>query len=246
MRYKLTIEYDGSNYCGFQKQKEIGQNSIAQALEEAIFKLAQEKVRIIGSGRTDAGVHALGQVVHFDLNKEFAPYKIIMGLNSYLHKEAVVVLNCEIVDENFHARISAKMRHYHYVIVNRSANLTLEKNRAHHVKHKLDVEAMEAAAKHLLGKHDFSSFRDAECQSSSPIRTIEEISISKSEEKILIKITAKSFLHHMVRNIVGTLIWVGKSKITIEDFKKILEEKNRTKSGPNAPACGLYFLKSDY
>lgn len=246
MRYKLTLEYDGTNYCGFQRQKEINQPSIAQAVEEAIFKLSQERVKISGSGRTDTGVHALGQVVHFDLVKEFDPYKIVMALNNYLLDEAVVVLDCEIVDENFHARISAKMRHYSYVIINRRAPLSLEKNRAYHVARTLDVTAMDQAGKFLIGQHDFTSFRDAECQSSSPIKTIEHFSVSKIGEKILINVSAKSFLHHMVRNIVGTLVWVGLGKISADEVKEILAAKDRNKSGPNAPACGLYFLKSDY
>jgi tRNA pseudouridine38-40 synthase len=246
MRYKITVEYDGTNYCGFQRQKEPGLYSITQAIEAAIFKLSQEEVRITGSGRTDSGVHALGQVIHFDLVKNFEPNKIVMGLNNYLREEGVVVLECEIVDENFHARMSAKMRHYTYIIVNRPATLTLDKNRAHHVKRKLDIEKMQSAANFLLGQHDFSSFRDAECQASSPIRSIAKINISKSDEKIFINFSAKSFLHHMVRNIVGTLIWIGSGKIAVDDMKKILEAKNRSKSGPNAPACGLYFLKTDY
>jgi len=246
MRYKLLIEYDGTNYFGFQRQKEAGQNSIAQSLETAIFKLSQEEVKIAASGRTDSGVHALGQVVHFDLKKTFEPYTMIMALNNYLRNETIAVLDCEIVDENFHARISAKMRHYEYIIVNRRAPLTLDKYRAHHVSQKLDIAAMQKAANHLIGRHDFSSFRDAECQALSPIKTIEKISLSQDGEKICISISAKSFLHHMVRNIVGTLIWVGSGKISADDMKKILEAKDRNKSGPNVPACGLYFLKSDY
>jgi len=246
MRYKLLIEYDGTNYCGFQRQKEPGQNSIAQCLEEAIFKLSQEEVKITGAGRTDTGVHALGQVVHFDLKKTFTPYKMIMALNNYLREEAIVVLDYEVVDENFHARISAKMRHYNYIIINRRSSLALDKNRAHHISRKLDISAMQEAANHLIGTHDFSSFRDAECQALSPIKSVEKILISQSGEKICINVSAKSFLHHMVRNIVGTLIWVGVGKISADDMKKILEAKDRNQSGPNVPACGLYFLKTDY
>ena len=245
-RYKITIEYDGTAYCGFQKQKDAAQNSIEQVLEEAIFKLSQEKVKITGSGRTDAGVHALGQVVHFDLKKEFDPYRIVMGLNHYLREEAVAILACEKTDENFHARLSAKMRHYRYEIVNRRGSLALDKNRACHVVRKLDVNAMREAANYLLGQHDFSAFRDAECQASSPIKTIEKILINQFGDKIFIEISAKSFLHHMVRNIAGTLIWVGSKKISAVKIKEILEAKDRSKSGPNAPACGLYFLGTDY
>jgi tRNA pseudouridine38-40 synthase len=246
MRYKLIIEYDGSSYCGLQKQIDISRKSIAEVLELAVFKLTQTEVKIIASGRTDAGVHALGQVIHFDLNKNFDCHKIVMGLNNYLRGEAVAVLDCEIVAENFHARFEAKMRHYLYRIVNRRAPLILQKNRAWHVAQKLDAEAMREGAKFLIGNHDFSSFRDAECQASSPIRTISKIEIRQEGEEILIEVSAKSFLHHLVRNMVGTLVWVGLGKMKAMEVREILAAKNRTKSGPNAPACGLYFLRADY
>ncbi len=246
MFFKLTIEYAGTNYCGFQKQFGLQQKSVEEALEAAIHKLSQEQPKIFASGRTDAGVHALGQVIHFNLNKKFTPYKIQMGLNNYLREEDISVLSCEEVDENFHSRFDAKMRHYRYRIINRKAPLTIEKNRAWHVAQKLDVEEMKKAAEFLIGEHDFSSFRDAECQAKSPIRTVKKITIEKLGEEILFEISAKSFLHHMVRNIVGTLVWIGSGKLFAAEIKKILEVQDRTKSGPNAPACGLYFLKVDY
>ncbi len=246
MFFKLTIEYAGTNYCGFQKQFGLQQKSVEEALEAAIHKLSQEQPKIFASGRTDAGVHALGQVIHFNLNKKFTPYKIQMGLNNYLREEDISVLSCEEVDENFHSRFDAKMRHYRYRIINRKAPLTIEKNRAWHVAQKLDVEEMKKAAEFLIGEHDFSSFRDAECQAKSPIRTVKKITIEKFGEEILFEISAKSFLHHMVRNIVGTLVWIGSGKLFAAEIKKILEVQDRTKSGPNAPACGLYFLKVDY
>ena len=245
-RYKILVEYNGSNYCGFQKQFDVSQKSIEGVLEVAIFKLSQEEVKIIASGRTDAGVHALGQVVCFDLNKKFDPYKIVMGLNNYLREEDVVILDCFEAAEGFHPRFDAKMRHYHYRIINRSAPLTLQKNQAWHVSKELDIAAMTQASKFLIGLHDFSSFRDTECQSKTAIRSISEIEITKSGDEILIAISAKSFLHHMVRNIVGTLAMVGRGKILSEEMKVILEAKDRTKSGPNAPACGLYFLGVEY
>lgn len=246
MFFKLTIEYTGTNYCGFQKQFGLQQKSVEEALEVAIHKLSQEQPKIFTAGRTDAGVHALGQVIHFNLNKKFTPYKIQMGLNNYLRDEDISVLSCEEVDENFHARFDAKMRHYRYRIINRKAPLTIEKNRAWHVAQKLDVEEMKKAAEFLIGKHDFSSFRDAECQAKSPIRTVKKITIEKFGEEILFEISARSFLHHMVRNIVGTLVWIGSGKFPAAEMKKILEARDRAKSGPNAPACGLYFLKVDY
>ena len=245
-RYKITIEYDGTDYVGFQKQTDIIKKSIEEVLEKAIFQIAQEEVKIFASGRTDAGVHALGQVVHFDLQKKFKNHQIVFGLNNYLRDENVTILRCELVDQNFHARFDAKMRHYRYLLVNRPAFLALQKNRAWQIGNKLDVLAMKKAAEFLIGKHDFSSFRDAECQASSPIRSIEEIKIKKSGDQILIEISAKSFLHHMARNIVGTLVFVGLKKFTADQIKEILAARDRTKSGPNAPACGLYFLKVNY
>lgn len=245
-RYKITFEYDGTNYCGYQKQPDMPNKSVEEILENAVFALSQERVKINASGRTDASVHALGQVAHFNLNKKFTPHRIVMALNNYLRPETVAVLDCEIVDENFHSRFSAKMRHYRYIIFNRRAPLTLQKNQAWHVVRSLDVEAMIAASKFLIGEHDFSSFRDADCQAKSAVKNIKEITIKKNGDEIIIEISAKSFLHHMVRNIVGTLLWVGSKKIEAEEMKVILENKNRAKSGPNAPACGLYFLRVDY
>ncbi len=245
-RYKLKIEYDGGAYCGFQRQPDIEQKTVEEVLEIALLKLTQEQVKITPSGRTDAGVHALCQVVHFDLNKNFALEKIVSGLNNYLREEDIVALECELVDENFHARFHAKMRHYRYIIVNRPAPLTLNRNRAWHVAKKLDLAAMKSAAEFLIGEHDFSSFRDAECQASSAIRTLNKIEIRENGEEILIEVSARSFLHHMVRNIVGTLVWIGIGKLNVESMKEILEAKDRTKSGPNAPAHGLYFWKVEY
>ena len=243
MRYKLTIEYDGTNYCGFQKQPDQPNKSVEEILENAVFEFSKQRIKILASGRTDTGVHALGQVVHFDLDKEFEPTQIASGINHYLLKKDIAVLNCEIVDENFHSRFNAKMRSYRYVIVNRRAPLTLQKNRAWHLPNKLDIESMKLAASFLIGLHDFSSFCDSKCSSNSSLRRIDNIEIKKLGDEIHIEISAKSFLHHMVRNIVGTLTWVGIGKIKAEKMKEILEDKKRTSSGPNAPACGLYFLE---
>jgi tRNA pseudouridine38-40 synthase len=246
MRYKLTVEYCGTNYCGFQKQPNFIQKSVEEVLGEAVFQMTKERVKIIASGRTDAGVHALAQVIHFDLNKKFEPRRIVMGLNNYLQKEEVAILKCELADENFHARFSAKARHYRYQIINRTSPLTLEKNRAWHLGQKLDIERMREAAEFLIGTHDFSSFRDKKCQAKSPITTIQKILVTQNNEKLFIEISAKSFLHHMVRNIVGTLVLIGSGKIPTGEIQRTLEAKTRTKSGPNAPACGLYFLQVDY
>lgn len=246
MRYKITIEYDGTDYCGFQKQPDQPNKSIEEVLENAIFDFSQQRVKIFVSGRTDAGVHALEQVVHFDLDKEFEAFQIVCGVNHFLIGKGIAVLNCKIVDENFHSRFDAKTRSYRYIIINRRAPLTLQKNRAWHVANELDLEAMRLAASFLIGLHDFSSFRDRKCSASSAIRRVNNIEIKKFGEEIHIEISAKSFLHHMVRNIVGTLVWIGIGKVDAKNMKTIIESKSRVKSGPNAPACGLYFLKVDY
>ena len=245
IRYKITIEYDGSKYAGWQIQKD--EISIEETIQKAIFKLSQEEVRIFGSGRTDAGVHALGQVAHFDLNKEFRPFEIMMGLNYHLKQnEKIAIIDCQIADKEFHSRFDTKLRHYQYRILNRRAQPILEENRVWHIPYELDIKEMENAASYLIGQHDFTSFRDSECQAKSPIKTIENIDIIKYDNLILINICAPSFLHHMVRNIVGTLVMAGGKKITDEKVKQILEARNRNKSGPNAPACGLYLYKVDY
>jgi tRNA pseudouridine38-40 synthase len=246
MRYKITFEYNGGKYCGFQKQPDQPNNSVEEIIENAVFELTQERVKIFASGRTDAGVHALAQVAHFDLTKKFSEDTIVSALNNYLRPEDIAVIDCELVDENFHARFSAKMRHYRYILVNRRAPLTLQKNLAWHIPRKLDLESMKDATKFLIGEKDFSSFRDSNCQAKSAIKNISKIEIIKNGDEIFIEISARSFLHHMVRNIVGTLIWVGSGKIKSEEMKNILESRDRTKSGSNAPACGLYFLRVDY
>lgn len=246
MHYKITLEYDGTNYLGWQKQRDAEEKSVEEIVQEAVFLMTQENVQINAAGRTDAGVHAIGQVADFVIEKEFEPFRMMQGLNNYLRSTAVAVVACQIVADEFHSRFDAKKRHYRYIIYNRKAPLVLQKNRAWHVAQDIDVEKMRRAAKYLIGKHDFSAFRDAECQASSPIKTIDRIDISSFEDKIIIEVSAKSFLHHMVRNIVGTLVWVGIDKIAADEVKTILEKKDRKLSGPNAPACGLYFLGVDY
>jgi tRNA pseudouridine38-40 synthase len=243
-RYKIIIEYDGTNFAGWQKQKDT--ISVQKIIEDALAKLSEQEISVHASGRTDAGVHAIGQVAHFDLDKEMEDWKIRMALNHYLQSDAVAILSCTKVNNEFHSRFDAKLRHYQYKILNRRAKPVLSKYRAWHIPYELNLEAMKNSAKHLIGKHDFSSFRDAECQAKSPIRTLSKIEIEKIEENINITISAPSFLHHMVRNIVGTLVLVGGEKIKADDMKTILEAKDRTKSGPNAPAYGLYFYQVDY
>ncbi len=246
MRFKLEIEYCGTSYCGFQRQSDIKQKSVEEAIAKAIYDLSSEEVDIVVCGRTDAGVHALGQVIHFDLNKELTPYQVIMGMNYHLRDEEVKVLSAQVVDHKFHARFDAKMRHYRYIIINRQAPLALQKDRAWHMGKKLDFIAMKQAATYFLGEHDFSSFRDAECQAKNAIRTIEKLELRENGSEIIVEVSAKSFLHHMVRNIVGTLVYVGLGKIAVSEIANIIAAKDRSKSGPNAPAYGLYFCGVDY
>lgn len=261
MRYKITVEYDGTNYNGWQRQD--NKSTIEESIEKAIKLLSNEDVEVFGSGRTDAGVHAIGQVAHFDLKKEIDIDKIISGINFYLKSEYlskikssciirsmnmqdISITNCEIVDENFHARFSSKKRYYKYRILNRRQPTALDNTRVWQVYRELNLENMQNCLQYLVGKKDWSSFRDSECQAQSPIKTIDKVNLYKNGEEIIFEIEAKSFLHHMVRNIIGTLVDVGLGKIAVDDFIKIIEAKDRRKAGPTAPACGLYFLKIDY
>jgi tRNA pseudouridine38-40 synthase len=243
-RYKLTIEYDGTNLTGWQKQQHLP--SVQQILEQALENFLQEPVKACAAGRTDAGVHARGQVVHFDTTKEHPPYIIIRALNFYLKKTPLSVLAAEPVETNFHARFSATKRHYQYIIINRISSVVLEKNRVWHVKEYLDIELMRQAAIILVGTHDFTSFRATECQSKSPIKTLEQLAIDRIDERIIIKLSARSFLHHMCRNIVGTLRLVGNGKWPVEQVAHALLARNRKACGPAAPACGLYLEKIEY
>lgn len=246
MKYKIKIEYDGSEYVGWQKQPDQPEKSIEELIEKAVFTMSGEVVKLNCAGRTDAGVHAIAQVADFTLSKQFSERRIVMGLNNHLLTHKIAIVDCQVVDETFHSRFNAVSRSYIYKIINRSAKLTLDQNRAWHVPVPLNVELMQKAADFLIGEHNFSSFRDSKCQSNTPIKTINVIDISQNNQQITIKINAKSFLHHMVRNIVGTLYLVGSNQVTIDQFCKILSAKDRTKSGQNAPAHGLYFYEVGY
>lgn len=244
MRYKIVIEYDGTGFVGFQRQE--NGLSIQQVIEDAIFSLSGKDVKIFASGRTDAGVHALGQVAHFDLDKFFSENVIVGALNFYLKKFSVVILSAEIVSDQFHARFSARQRKYIYRIINRKAPLAIEKNRALHVKHMLNIDNMQKAADHLIGTHDFTSFRSSQCQANSPVKTLDEIKIVQDLETLTIEVTALSFLHHMIRNISGTLIKVGIGKLSPDQIPEILKSKNRSNAGPTAPPYALYFAHVKY
>jgi tRNA pseudouridine38-40 synthase len=244
MRYRLTIEYDGGPFVGWQRQAEGA--SVQAALETAIEKLSGERVTVTGAGRTDAGVHALGQVAHFDLVKEFEAGKVRDALNHYLRPDPVAVIDAAMAGEDFHARFSATARHYLFRILNRRSPPALDAGRVWHVSPRLDAEAMDAAARFLVGQHDFTTFRAAECQAQSPIKTLDRLTVSRRADEIHIEASARSFLHHQIRSFAGTLKLVGEGKWQPRDVKTALEARNRSACGPVSPPDGLYLVKVDY
>ena len=243
-RYKLILEYDGGPFCGWQRQAD--QPSVQQALEQAVHAFCGEAVTVQAAGRTDAGVHALGQVAHLDLERGVALDTLRNALNYHLRPAPVVVLEASEVAADFHARFSARARHYRYLIVNRPVPLTLERGHAWFVPGRLDAEVMHEAALRLLGQHDFSSFRGALCQARSPVKTLDSMSVSRRGAKIEIGVRARSFLHHQVRNMVGTLKLIGQRRWPVERIEAVLAARERAAAGPTAPACGLYLVRVDY
>ena len=246
-RYKLTIEYDGTPYCGWQRQAD--QASVQSVLEEACRQFYHQPIEVFCAGRTDAGVHARGQVVHVDFPEPRNPFNICEGLNMLMLPHPVAVLAAEEVEDDFHARFNATRRHYLYRIINRSSRLALDATRAWHVFRPLDIEAMREGARHLIGQHDFTSFRSTACQSKSPLKTLDRLEIKQRTNnpgQVMIYTDARSFLHHQVRNMVGTLMLVGTGKWKPEQVKQALEARDRTQSGPAAPAQGLYLMQVDY
>jgi tRNA pseudouridine38-40 synthase len=243
-RFRLTIEYDGGPFVGWQRQE--NGPSIQQALEEAAFRITGENADMQGAGRTDAGVHALGQVAHVDIEKEIAPDKLRDALNFHLKPAPIAVVSVEIAAPDFHARFSATGRAYLYRIVNRRAPLTIDRGRAWLVQVPLDGTAMHDAAQVLIGKHDFSTFRASECQAQSPVKTLDRLSVHRVGEELQLIAEARSFLHHQVRNIVGTLRLVGEGKWSKDDLAVALAAKDRTKGGPTAPPDGLYLTRVSY
>lgn len=243
-RYKLTLEYDGTPFVGWQRQD--GQMSVQGRLAQAIKDFSGEDAMPGGAGRTDAGVHAIGQVAHVDLERDWAPAKIRDAINAQLRPEPISVLVCEQVPDDFDARFSAKARHYLYRVVDRRSPLALERGRAWGVFKPLNAKAMHDAAQGLIGHHDFTTFRSTECQAASPEKTLDRLEVSRHGEIVRIEASARSFLHNQVRSMVGSLKLVGEGRWTSGDLKKALETKDRAACGPVAPPQGLYLVKVDY
>jgi tRNA pseudouridine38-40 synthase len=243
-RYKLTIEYDGTPFSGWQRQAERA--SVQQAVEEAILGMSGETVTLQAAGRTDAGVHALGQVVHFELSKDWDPFRIREALNYHLRPQPVAIIAAEAVGEDFEARFSAKTRHYEYRILNRRAPAVIERNHVWHVPMPLDADAMDHAAAMILGTHDFTTFRSAECQANSPMRTLDHFAVRRELDHIVITASARSFLHHQVRSMVGSLKLVGEGKWKPAKLRAVLDARDRSQCGAMAPSAGLYLTRVDY
>ena len=243
-RYKLTIEYDGAPFAGWQLQPD--HPTVQGVLEAAVKATCGEEVRVHGAGRTDAGVHALGQVAHCDIAKAFSASRLRDALNAHLRPHPVAVLSAEIVPEDFEARFSAIKRHYLYRIANTRANLALDVGRIWRVPRRLDSDAMHAAAQRLLGKHDFTTFRDSECQAKTPVKTLDLLEVTREGDEVQIEARARSFLHHQVRNMVGSLKLVGAGKWRVERIGEALAARDRRAGGPTAPPEGLYLVEVIY
>lgn len=243
-RYRITIEYDGTPFLGWQSQP--GATAVQDALEEAIFRFSGERVSVRGAGRTDAGVHALGQVAHFDLEREWDAFRVAEAVNFHLKPAPVAVLACELVAADFDARFSATARHYLYRILTRRARPILDRDRVWWIMQPLDTDAMHAAAQHLVGHHDFTTFRATQCQARSPLKTLDRLDVARVGQEIHITASARSFLHNQVRSMVGTLKLVGEAKWRPHDVRDALDARDRTKCGPVAPASGLYLVQVDY
>ena len=243
-RYRITVEYDGRDFVGWQRQE--NGPSVQQALEEAIEKFCGERVTLHGAGRTDSGVHALGQVAHFDLAKEAGPETVRDAVNFHLRPAAISVLDAAVAAADFDARFSAKSRAYLYRITNRRAPLAIGRGLSWWVPTPLDAAAMNAAAEALTGRHDFTTFRAQQCQAKSPLKTLDVLAVGRAGEAIEVRARARSFLHHQVRNMVGALKLVGEGKWTAADLKKALDARDRAAGGPTAPPDGLYLVEVVY
>lgn len=243
-RYALTIEYDGTPFVGWQRQ--ANGSSVQESLEEALKALCGEHIIVHGAGRTDAGVHAVGQVAHIDVSKNWRTDRLRDALNAHLKPDPIAILHAREVNLDFEARFSAIQRHYRYIIENRRAPLTLALQRAWHVKWPLNAELMHHAAQQLIGRHDFTTFRASECQAQSPIRTLERCDVRRLGDRIEIDVSARSFLHSQVRSMAGSLEHVGSGKWAVEELVSALEACDRCRCGQVAPPHGLYLMAVDY
>ena len=243
-RHRLTLEYDGASYAGWQRQ--ANGRSIQQALEEAIARIEPSAPPVAGAGRTDAGVHARGQVAHVDLGREWIGWKLRAAINAHLVDERIAVVEAWPAPPDFDARHSALSRHYRYVVVNRRASLVFERGLAWLVKAPLSVDPMREAAQVMIGRHDFSTFRDAQCQASSPLRTLDYGRVEAEGETLRFEFGARSFLHRQVRSMVGSLLEVGLGRWSVADFRSAFQAAERRRCGPVAPPDGLYLMRVDY
>lgn len=246
-RWKLTIEYHGAPYCGWQRQN--GQPSVQEEVEKAIAKFCQQDVRVHAAGRTDTGVHATGQIAHFDLDYGTRPltgFDVAKAINAYLRPQPIAILKAQEAGDDFHARFNATNKLYRYRILNRVAPIAIDQGFAWHVWKPLDVPLMNKVAQNLLGTHDFTTFRDSECQAKSPVRSISRIELVRKNDEVFMEVEGRSFLHHQVRNMIGTLVMVGEGKWNEDDFMKAFHARDRTKGGKTAPADGLTLVRIDY
>ncbi len=243
-RFKLTIEYDGSRFSGWQRQENGA--SVQQSIEEAVLALTGARSIVHGAGRTDAGVHATGQVAHIDLARDWDPWRLREAINAHLVGRPIAITAAARAAVDFDARRHAIRRHYLYRIVNRRAPLALDFGRAWAMKRALNVEAMHEAAQALVGRHDFSTFRDSQCQANSPLRTLDSFRVRREGDNVSCEVSARSFLHRQVRSMVGSLVEVGVGKWRPADLRAALEAADRARCGPVAPACGLYLVEVEY
>jgi tRNA pseudouridine38-40 synthase len=243
-RYKLTIEYDGAPFAGWQIQAD--RPTVQGVLTAAVEALSGEKTLVQGAGRTDAGVHARGQVAHVDLAKDWDTDTVRDALNAHIRPHPIAILAAEHVAEDFNARMSATKRHYLYRIINRRADLTLDAGHAWRVPRPLDAAAMHAAAQRLVGKHDFTTFRSTECQAKSPVKTLQQLDVERAGDDVIVLASARSFLHSQVRSMVGSLVMTGEGKWSADDLSRVLAAADRTACGQVAPPDGLYLMRVDY
>ncbi len=243
-RFALTLEFDGGPFMGLQRQDHGP--TVQQSVEEAVFAVTGENVRMHSAGRTDSGVHALGMVSHVDIDKPFEPFRLMEALNAKMRPDPVAVIACEVKPEDWHARFSCIGRRYEYRIANRRSPLTIERGYAWHVARPLDADAMHEAAQHLVGNHDFTTFRSAHCQANDPVKTLDRLDVSREGEHVVVRAEARSFLHHQVRSMVGTLSLVGLGQWTPLKVEQALDAKDRAELGLNAPPDGLFFVEAIY